>query len=83
MKFDQNITVYDFFKDTFCVNIYLRSTEDKDVYSSGRRVLNTQSSILLELNKSSATTKDHTIYLYEISDGLVIFINRDLQRVQY
>lgn len=51
-------------------------------YKSGKMVMNTQSGILLELNKSAATTKDHTIYVYVVSDGLVNFINNDLQSIQ-
>ena len=44
--------------------------------------MNTQSGILLELTKLVATTKDYTIYMYVVSDGLVNFINNDLQSIQ-
>ena len=36
-------------------------------------MMNTQSGILLELTKSSAILKDHSIYVFVVSDGLVNF----------
>ena len=83
MKYDQNLSVFDFFKDSFSVVIDLRSNEDNMVYKSGKTVMNTQSGILLELTMSAATTKDHTIYVFVASDGQVNFINNDLQSIQY
>ena len=84
MKFDQNITVHDFFKDSFCVTIDLRLSEDnQSIYGSGRKVVNTQSGILLESTKSAATTKDHAMYVFVVSDRLINFINNDLQSIQY
>lgn len=76
MKFDQNITVHNFFIRQFLC-------QNQSVYGSGRKVVNTQSGILLELTKSAATTKDCTIYVFIVSDGLVNFINNDLQTIQY
>ena len=73
MKFDQSITVHDLFKDSFCATIDLRSNEDNNsVYGSG---------VLLELTKSAVTSKDHTIYVFVVSDRLVNFIN-DQQSIQ-
>ena len=38
-----------------------------------------KSSILLELTKSAATKKGHTIYMFFVSDRLLNFVNNDLQ----
>ena len=73
-----------FFKHSFCVTIDLRSNEDnQSIYGSGRKVVNTQSGVLLELAKNAATTKDHTIYVFVVSYSLVNFINNGLQSIQY
>ena len=58
MKYDQNLSVFDFYKDSFACVIDLRTHEDNMVYKSGKTVMNTQSGILLELTKSATTSKD-------------------------
>lgn len=80
IKYDENLSVFDFFKDGFSV-IDLRSNEDNMVHKSGKMVMNTQSSILLELTESAVTAKDQSIYVFVVSDGLMNFINNDFQRV--
>ena len=84
MKFDQNITVHNFHKDSFSVVIDLRSNEDNiSKYGSGRKVMNTQSGILLELTKSDPTAKNTDIYVFVVSVTVVNFIQNDLQNIQY
>lgn len=84
MPFDRNITVAKIFNDTVCVTINLRPIEDnRDVYGTGKRVLNRESGVLLEQTKSRATTKDHTIHCFVVSYGMANFINNDLQSIQY
>ena len=82
IKYDENLSVFDFFKDGFSV-IDLRSNEDNMVHKSGKMVMNTQSSILLELTESAVTAKDQSIYVFVVSDGLMNFINNDFQSIQY
>ena len=41
-----------------------------------------QSGLLLEVSKSAVTTKDNTIYVFVVSNGLVDLINNDLQIIQ-
>lgn len=82
MKYDQNISVLDFYDDSFACVIDLRTHENNMIYKSGKPVMNMQSGILLELTKSATTSKDHTIYVFVVSDGLVNFINNDLQSIQ-
>ena len=82
IKYDDNLSVFDFFKDGFSV-IDLRSNEDNMVHKSGKMVMNTQSSILLELTESAVTAKDQSIYVFVVSDGLMNFINNDFQSIQY
>ena len=57
MKYDKNLTVFDFCQDGFSLVIDLRSHEDNDSYGSGRRIINTQIGVLLELTKSGTTAK--------------------------
>ena len=62
MKYDQNLSVFDFYKDSFACVVDLRSNEDNIVHKSGTTVMNTQSGIL-ELSKSSASAKNHAHYI--------------------
>lgn len=83
MKYDQNITVKDFFKDSFSVMIDLQSNKDNQtICGSGRKVANTLSGVLLELTRSATTTKDHMIYVFVISEALVNFVNNNLNSIQ-
>ena len=88
MKYNQNLSVFDFFKDSFSVVIDLRSNEDNMVHKSGKMVMNTQSGISLELTKSAVTAKDHNSMVLgsmvlAVSDGLLNFINNDSPSIQY
>ena len=78
-----NISVTDFYAKSFCLCTDLRNNEDNYVYASSRKILNTQSGILLELTKSGVTSEDHTVYTFVVSDGLLNIQNNNLQSVQY
>lgn len=82
MKYDQNVLVFDFYKDSFACIIDLRLNEDNFVYRSGKTVINTQLGILLELTKA-AMTKDRTIYIFVVIDGLVNFAKYSILIIVY
>ncbi|CAB4009483.1 Hypothetical predicted protein [Paramuricea clavata] len=78
---DEFMSIQKFFKDGFALVIYLRSNED-DVTGNGKKIVNTQSGVLLKIKKK-ATTEDVVCNLFVVSDALVNFVNRDLSSIQY
>ena len=79
---DQFMTMEKFYKDKFALVIGLRS--HKEVYKTahGKKIVNTQNGILLEIKKKSHTGNINC-NIFVVSDGLVNFINNDLQSIQY
>jgi hypothetical protein len=78
---DEFMSIQKFFKNGFALVIDLRSNED-DVTGNDKKIVNTQSGVLLEIKKK-ATTEDVVCNLFVVSDALVNFVNRDLQSIQY
>ena len=79
---DENMTIQNFYKDAFALVIDLRSNEDDNVTGNGKKIVNTQNGVLLEITKK-ATTEDVKCNIFTVSDGLVKLVNRDLQSIQY
>lgn len=79
---DQYITVDVFFKDKFALVIDLRSHEEVNKTAHGKKIVNTQSGVLLEITKK-AHTGNINCNIFVVSDGLVNFVNNDLQSIQY
>ena len=79
---DEFITPQRFYKDKFALVIDLRFHEEVDETGHCKMIVNTQNGILLEIKKTSHTGN---IYcnIVVVSDGLVNFINNDLQSIQY
>ena len=79
---DQFMTVNKFFKDKFGLVIDLRAHQDNENTGQGKRVVNTQNGILLEIKKRSHTgaLKCH---IFVVSDALANMVNNDLQSIQY
>jgi hypothetical protein len=75
------MTINKFFSSCFSLVIDLRSTQD-DTTGGGRRIVNTQSGILLEIKKR-ATTANVQCNIFVVSDALLNFANRDLSSIQY
>ena len=71
-----------FHKDKFALVIDLRSIEDRSKHETGKRIVSTQSGVLLEITKL-VTTANVTCRTYVVSDGIVRFANGDLSRVEY
>ena len=79
---DQFINIGKFFKDKFALVIDLRAHADKLVIANGRKIINTQNGVLLEIKKK-AHTETLKCSIFIVSDGLVNFVNNDLQNIQY
>ena len=70
-----------FFKDKFALVIDLRSLPDDSVILNGKRVINTQDGILLEINKT-ATAKDLTCKMFIVSDAAAHVQNKTVVSVE-
>ena len=79
---DQFMTVEKFCKDKFFLVIDLRSHEEVNKTAHGKKIVNTQNDVLLEIKKK-AHTGNINCNIFVVSDGLVNFINIDLQSIQY
>ena len=79
---DRFITPQSFYKTHFALVVDLRSIEDNMKYVTRKRIINTQSGVLLEITKQ-ATTEDVTCRVYVLSDELVNFVNNDISSIQY
>jgi hypothetical protein len=71
----------DEFSNGFVLVIDLRSTQD-DTTGGGKKIVNTQSGVLLEIKKR-ATTADVQCNIFVVSDSLLNLANRDLSSIQY
>ena len=80
--YDRLIRVQSFYKDRFALVIDLRSIEDNMKHATGKKIVNTQSGVLLEIAKL-ATGVDLTCRIYVLSDTLVNFVNNDISSIQY
>jgi hypothetical protein len=78
---DEFMSIDKFYKDGFALVIDLRSTQD-DTTGGGKKIMNTQSGVLLEITKK-ATTADVQCNIFVVSDALPNFANRDLSSIQY
>ena len=78
---DEFMSIDKFYKDGFALVIDLRSTQD-DTTGGGKKIVNTQSGVLLEITKK-ATTANIQCNIFVVSDALLNFANRDLSSIQY
>ena len=74
-------TLEKFYKDTFALCIDLRTINDDFVYGDGKKLVNTQSGILLEIKKKEITA-NVKCHIFVLSDGLLNIVNRDLSSIQ-
>ena len=79
---DQFMTVEKFLKEKFALVIDLRSIQVNNKTGIGKKIVNPQNGMLLEIKKT-ATTSDRNCNIYIISDALVNFVSKDLQSIQY
>ena len=78
---DEFMAIDKFYKDGFALVIDLRSTQD-DTTGGGKKIVNTQSGVLLEITKK-ATTADVQCNIFVVSDAPLNFANKDLSSIQY
>ena len=78
---DQFMSVQKFYKDHFVPVVDLRTINDSFTSGNGKKLVNTQSGLLLEVKK--ATTTNVMCKIFVLSDGLVNIVNRDLMSIQY
>ena len=79
---EKSVPIQDFYKDQFACVVDLRTYEDSNVFGVGRKLVNTQSGVLLEIKKL-ATTANVLCKIFVVSDGLLNIRNKNLERVQY
>ena len=79
---DSMMSIEKFYKDSFALCIDLRTFDDNYVYGNGKKIVNTQSGILLEITKT-AISANVMCNIFVISDGLLNIVNRDLSSIQY
>ena len=75
---DPKIKITDFHKDKYALWIDLRTTSSKNSTNDGKRLIQTQSGVLLQIKKT-ATTKDLTCHIFILSDALIAFINGEIR----
>ena len=78
---DQFMSIQKFYKDHFALVVDLRTVNDSFTSGNGKKLVNTQSGLLLEIKK--ATTANVMCKIFVLSDGLVNIVNRDLMSIQY
>ena len=71
-----------FCKDSFALYIDLRTLNDNFVYGTSKKLVNTQSGLLLEIKKT-AISANVMCYIFVISDGLLNIVNKDLSSIQF
>lgn len=76
------MTIQKFYKSGFALVIDLRSIQDNRNVATDKKIVNTQSGVLLEITKK-ATTANVMCRVFVMSDGLVNFMNNGLQSIQY
>ena len=76
---EKTVPIRDFYKYQFACVVDLRTYEKNGI---GKRLVNTQSGVLLE-NKKAATTANVMCKIFIISDGMLNIRNKDLERIQY
>ena len=79
---DTEMSLKKFFKDAFSLCMDLRTIDDNFVYGNGKKIVNTQSGILLEIKKK-AISANVICYIFVLSDGLLNIVNKDLSSIQF
>ena len=79
---EKTVPIRDFYKDQFACVVDLRTYEDSNVFGVGKKLVNTQSGVLLEIKKL-VTTTNMLCKIFVVSDGMLNIRNKNLERVQY
>ena len=79
---DPQMKITDFYDDKYALWIDLRSTSSKNSTGDGKRLVQTQSGVLLEI-KRTATTKDLTCHIFILSDAILNIKNGEFVKIEY
>ena len=79
---NDNLSKLEFLKDKYAIVIDLRTVDDENTVHSGRKLIGTQSGVLLEIEKL-ATTVDLLCHVFVVSDGHIVMSDGKLQEVGY
>ena len=79
---DAVMSIEKFYKDSFALCVDLRTLDDNFVYGNGKKLVNTQSGLLLEITKT-AISANVMCHIFVISDGSLNIVNKDLSSIQF
>ena len=79
---NDNLSKLEFLKDKYALVIDLRTVDDENTVHSGRKLIGTQSGVLLEIEKL-ATTVDLLCHVFVVSDGHIVVSDGKLQKIEY
>ena len=81
-NYEKMVPIRSFYKDQFACVIDLRTHNDSFATGPGKKLVNTQSGVLLEIKKA-VTTANVMCKMFVISDGLLNMSNKNLESIQY
>ena len=79
---NDNLSKLEFLRNKYAIVIELTTVDDEKTIDSGRRLVGTQSGVLLEIEKST-TTIDLMCQMFVVSDGHITISDRAIQNVEY
>ena len=79
---ERSVSLREFYKDQFACVVDLRTHDDNFATGTGKKLVNTQSGVLLEIKKL-ATTANVLCKMFVLSDGLLNISNKNLESIQY
>ena len=79
---ERGVSARELYKDQFACVIDIRTHDDNFATGAGKKLVNTQSGVLLEIKKL-ATTANVMCKMFVIADGLLNISNKNLESVQY
>jgi len=79
---NDNLSKLEFLKNKYALVIDLRTVDDENTVHSGRKLIGTQSGVLLEIEKS-ATSVDLLCHVFVVSDGHIVISDGKLQKIEY
>ena len=74
--------ITDFYDNRYALWIDLRTTCDKNSTGDGKKLVQTQSGVLLEI-KRTATAKDLLCHIFILSDALLEISGGDFSNISY
>ena len=79
---ERSVSLREFYKDQVACVVDLRTHDDNFATGTGKKLVNTQSGVLLEIKKL-ATTANVMCKMFILSDGLLNISKKNLESIQY